>query len=184
MCVTRLVSVGPSSPTGWRSSPTRPPTPPTGSAAIAAGEDDGAVLGHVDDPEPPRVAFLFTGQGAQYPGMAAGLYRSQPVFREAFDRCAAVADPLLGCSLAEVVFGVGRWRRSMRPMHVLRQTRFTQPALFAVEFALAELWLSWGVRPQAVVGHSVGEYVAAVVAGVFSVEDGLRLVVERARLMQ
>jgi acyl transferase domain-containing protein/acyl carrier protein len=147
-------------------------------AAIAAGDAE-EPLGRAGR---PRVAWLFTGQGSQYPGMAAGLYRSQRVFREAFDRCAAVVDPLLGCRLAEVVFsgaddGDGDG-------HVLHQTRFTQPALFAVEYGLAELWQSWGVRPQAVVGHSLGEYVAAVVAGVWSVEDGLRLVVARAGLMQ
>ena len=126
------------------------------------------------DKQNGKVAFLFTGQGAQQPGMARELYEEFPAFREAFDRCNAVLEPLLGAPLPEIVADPAR----------LRQTVYTQPCLFAVEYSLVALWRSWGITPHAVLGHSVGEYVAACVAGVFSLEDGLRLIAERARLMQ
>ncbi|WP_437309429.1 SDR family NAD(P)-dependent oxidoreductase [Sorangium sp. So ce388] len=115
--------------------------------------------------EPRRVAFLFTGQGSQYAGMGRRLYATQPVYRAAVDRCAQVVEIPWADEAA------------------LGRTEHTQAALFTVEYALTELWRSWGVEPEAVMGHSVGEYVAACVAGVMSVEDGLRLVVERGRLM-
>ena len=126
----------------------------------------------------PRVkpALLFTGQGAQYPGMGRALYESQPVFRAAVDRCNAIFAAVGGESLLDVIFGDRG--------DLLDQTSCTQPALFAVEYALAELWRSWGIEPAALLGHSIGEYVAAAVAGVFSVEDAMTLVTERGRLMQ
>jgi acyl transferase domain-containing protein len=126
--------------------------------------------------EPPRVAWLFTGQGAQYPGMGADLYRTQPVFRRAIDDCAQHLDPLLGRSLSALL--------SDMDSADLHETAYTQPALFALEYALAQMWLSWGLQPDAVTGHSVGEYAAACIAGVFSLEDGLKLIAARARLMQ
>ncbi len=126
--------------------------------------------------QPPRVAFLFTGQGAQYAAMGAALYAQVPVYRAALDRCAALLDAHLDRPLLEVLFG--------DESELINQTAYTQPALFALEFALSELWRSWGITPVAVLGHSVGEYVAAVVAGVFSLEDGLALIAERGRLMQ
>ncbi|MEO8804850.1 MAG: type I polyketide synthase [Burkholderiaceae bacterium] len=127
----------------------------------------------------PEVVFLFTGQGSQYPGMSQQLYESSPVFREVIDRC----DELLGADAQ------GRTLKSVlqpgpienAPIH---ETAWTQPALFAVEYALTQLWRSWGVEPAAVIGHSVGEYVAACVAGVFTLEEGLKLIAERGRLMQ
>ncbi|HKH46743.1 MAG TPA: type I polyketide synthase, partial [Thermoanaerobaculia bacterium] len=115
-----------------------------------------------------RVAFLFPGQGAQHAGMAAGLYESEPAFRKAF--------PL--------PWPLPRGAGEGNPLQDLNATEITQPVLFAVEYALAKLWQSWGVQPAAFLGHSLGEYVAACLAGVFSLETALRLVTLRGRLMQ
>lgn len=120
-----------------------------------------------------RIAFLFSGQGSQYPGMGRALYAAEPVYRDALDRCAAAVDiPLLEFLKPEM------------DATALAETGFTQPALFSLEIALFELWKSWGIQPSAVAGHSLGEYVAACVAGVFSLEDGLKLAAARGRLMQ
>ena len=126
--------------------------------------------------EPPRVAFLFTGQGAQHPSMGRALAEREPVFRAALLRCEEILRPSLARPLTELLWGAEE--------SALDATAVTQPALFAVEYALTELWASWGVRPDFLVGHSIGEYVAACAAGIFSVEDALRLVVARGRLMQ
>jgi len=123
----------------------------------------------------PRVAWLFTGQGAQYAGMGRALYDTEPEFCAAMDRCAAVLDPLLGTSLMAMLWG--------EDDAALNQTQNTQPAMFAIEWALASLWRAWGLEPAVVLGHSVGEYAAACVAGAMTLEDGARLIAERAKRM-
>jgi phthiocerol/phenolphthiocerol synthesis type-I polyketide synthase E len=127
------------------------------------------------------VVFLFPGQGSQYPGMAEGLYRKEPVVRHAIDRCARILKPEIGADLRKLLFP-GK-RRRKQAAEELRDTRWAQPALFTVGYALAELWKSWGVRPAAMIGHSVGEYVAATVSEVMTLEDGLRLIARRGRLI-
>jgi phthiocerol/phenolphthiocerol synthesis type-I polyketide synthase E len=127
------------------------------------------------------VAFLFPGQGAQYVSMARDLYPHEPVFAAELDRCADLFTPHLGEDLRTLLFAPpGDDAATGR----LEQTEITQPALFAVEYALAQLWCSWGVRPRAMAGHSVGEFTAACLAGVFSLEDATALVAARGRLVQ
>ncbi len=133
--------------------------------------------GRVEGAIAPDVAFLFTGQGSQYAGMGRQLFETQPTFRRSLERADELLGPLLGHSLISMLHA------GPDEAAVLDHTAVAQPALFAIEYALAELWRSWGVVPSAVMGHSVGEYVAACVAGVISFEDGLRLIAERGRLM-
>ncbi|MEO8152056.1 MAG: SDR family NAD(P)-dependent oxidoreductase [Rhizobacter sp.] len=148
-------------------------------SALAQGQVvDGVKTGRAVRRDPPRVAFMFTGQGAQYAGMARGLYDAEPVFRAALDQCAELLAPHLAQPLLKVL-----WPADGEATP-LNDTAYTQPALFAVEYALTQWWRAWGVTPQAVVGHSVGEYVAACVAGVLSLEDALHLIAVRGRLMQ
>ncbi|MGV0790798.1 SDR family NAD(P)-dependent oxidoreductase [Mycolicibacterium sp. XJ1819] len=126
---------------------------------------------------PPTTAWLFTGQGSQYPGMARELFDAEPVFADTVRRCAAAVEDMLPQPLLEVLFTDDRESGER-----LRHTSYAQPALFAVEMGLAQLWQSWGVTPDVVLGHSVGQYAAACVAGVFSLEDGARLMAERGRM--
>ncbi|MDL4775342.1 type I polyketide synthase [Actinomadura xylanilytica] len=127
------------------------------------------------------VAFLFPGQGAQYPDMGRGLYRAEEVFRREVDRCAEALTPFLdGADLRDLMYTGDDAAAAER----LGRTRFAQPALFVVEYAMAALFESWGIVPEAMLGHSIGEYTAACLAGVFSVEDALSLVAARGELMQ
>jgi malonyl CoA-acyl carrier protein transacylase len=148
-------------------------------AAFATNKETaGVVSGQVTSKKRPKIAFLFTGQGSQYVGMGRQLYETQPVFKQTLDRCDEILRPYLKQPLLDVLYpepGIDS---------PLSETAYTQPALFALEYALFQLWKSWGIEPTIVMGHSVGEYTAACVAGVFSLEDGLRLIAERARLMQ
>jgi len=174
---------------------------------LLAGDDLARrATGDAGDPgaEAPGVAFLFPGLGDHYAGMAAELYRTEPVFRNALDLCAEILQPRLGLDLREALWPAeapeppsGAPGTASRPdlrrlvageeqnsdESLLSRTRIAHPALFSVEYALATLLLEWGIRPAAMIGYSLGEYVAACLAGVFSLEDALALVAERARLV-
>ncbi|MCB0207974.1 MAG: SDR family NAD(P)-dependent oxidoreductase [Anaerolineae bacterium] len=156
------------------------------------GKTDSSVSrGHIaPNQTTPRIAFLFTGQGAQYVEMGRELYQTQPTFRRTLERC----DEILldnkqfimndeQISLSNILYPPHQTKTPI-PTSKINETAYTQPALFALEYALAKLWQSWGVEPTVVMGHSLGEYTAACVAGVFSLEDGMKMVGERGRLMQ
>jgi|LGOV01.1.fsa_nt_gb acyl transferase domain-containing protein len=155
--------------------------------AVVATNSDDEIRGSSVSPTRPKISFLFTGQGAQYVNMGRQLYDAEPIFRAVLEKCSDLLHPFMDMPLLEVLFQepltsfkeIGSDKTAL-----LNQTAYTQPALFALEYALTELWKSWGIEPDLVIGHSIGEYAAACVAGVFSLEDGLRLVAARGRFMQ
>src|SRR3984957_12968629 len=152
-----------------------------GALALDA-KDPKRVFTHHQKLVDPPVVFMFPGQGAQYAGMGAELYRTELTFRAEVDRCAELLKPELKTDIREVMFHAeGGDKKSDE---LLVQTRFTQPALFVIEYALAKLWMSWGIKPAEMIGHSVGEYVAGCLAGVFTLEDALTLIARRAALVQ
>lgn len=158
-------------------------------SASPASKDDFIVCleKYLDDLEKGRVketpgknkniVFMFTGQGSQYFNMGRELFDTQPVFQETMKKCDEFLEPLIGDSILEIIYNEDK-------TYLLNTTEFTQPALFSIEYSLAKMWMSWGVNPDFVMGHSVGEYVAAVISGVLSLEDGLKLISSRGRLMQ
>ncbi|MBV9772911.1 MAG: acyltransferase domain-containing protein, partial [Gemmatimonadetes bacterium] len=179
--------------------------------AVAAlrARDPRRVLDAVQERTNRPVAFLFPGLGDHYAQMARGLYEAEPAFRREVDRCAEILRPLIGCDVREVLFpgepapeqradaapdAAARGETSLRRMlgrdggsdapDPLGRTELAHPAVFVTEYALARTWMGWGIRPDVMIGHSLGEYVAATVAGVFSLEDALALVAERARLIE
>jgi acyl transferase domain-containing protein/acyl carrier protein len=128
------------------------------------------------------ITFMFPGQGSQYVDMASSLYETEPAFRSEVDKCCLTLQPYLGLDLRSIIYPSEDNKEAATAQ--LGQTSLTQPALFVIEYALAKLWMSWGILPQAMIGHSIGEYVAASLAGVISIEDALALVARRAQLMQ
>lgn len=145
-------------------------------------QDSQRVVTHYQEPCQQSIAFMFPGQGAQYANMGKELYETEPIFRQQVDRCCEILKLHLGLDLRSLLYP--HESEATAAADKLKQTHVAQPALFVIEYALAQLWMSWGVHPEAAIGHSIGEYVAACLAGVFSVEDALTLVAARGRLMQ
>lgn len=144
--------------------------------------DPQRVFTNFQDSKNRSLVFMFSGQGSQYINMGWELYGVEAIFREQIDLCSEILKSHLKIDLRDVLYP--RESETETATNQLKQTAITQPALFAIEYALAKLWMSWGVQPQAMIGHSIGEYVAACLAGVFSLEDGLSLVAKRGHLMQ
>src|SRR5690606_8518111 len=141
--------------------------------AAGGAERAGGARGRAADGARPRIAFVFPGQGSQWAGMGRELLAGEPVFRAAIERCAAALAPHVEWSL----------REQLEAGAALDRIDVVQPALFAMEVGLAALWRAWGVTPDAVIGHSLGEVAAAHVAGALSLEDAARVICVRSRLL-
>ena len=150
-------------------------------ALIESGDAKKTIAGTATDAK-RTVAFMFAGGGAQYARMGADLYDSEPVYREAMDAALAIAKTKLGLDLKALVFPPKA--DAAKASETLERPSLALPALLATQYALAKLWMSWGVQPSAMIGHSMGEYTAALLAGVFSLEDALTLVAVRGRLFE
>jgi amino acid adenylation domain-containing protein len=152
-----------------------------------SSQDSGELSMSSSGDENRPVIFMFSGQGSQYVNMGLELYTSEPVFREEMNRCFAILNPLIGCDLKKILYpglnnpGPGKIPGEMNDIY---QTEITQPAVFAIEYSLARLLIKWGIKPNAMIGHSIGEYTAACISGVLSLEDALKIVVLRGKLMQ
>ncbi len=149
-----------------------------GIKALESLEPD-QVLTHFQEPTHHSVIFMFTGQGSQYVNMGLELYQSEPIFREQVDNCCEILKSYLNLDLREILYP-----KSSKSDDKINETLYAQPALFVVEYALAKLWMAWRIYPEAMIGHSIGEYVAACLAGIFSLEDALLLIANRGKLMQ
>ncbi|AYV31132.1 Phthiocerol synthesis polyketide synthase type I PpsE [Streptomyces sp. ADI95-16] len=149
-------------------------TPDTIATALETRDPAHVTTNHTTREAPPLI-YIFSGQGSQHPGMAHDLYQQEPAFRSCVDECAELLQPHLGEDIRNIIF---------TPDPRLDQTQWAQPALFVIEYALTQLWHSWDITPTAMLGHSLGEWTAACLAGVFTLPDALRLVALRGRLMQ
>lgn len=149
-------------------------------ALVQAGSPN--VLSQTSRRENPAVTFLFPGQGTQQVNMAMELYQHEPVFREEVDRCARLLEPHMDGDIRQVIYPASNDME--KAAEKLKQTEYAQPALFVIEYALAKLWMSWGIRPTSLIGHSLGEYVAACLSGVFTLADALMIVAKRGQMMQ
>ena len=149
--------------------------------ALQSPDDERVRTGSPERQDKP-VVFMFPGQGAQQVNMGRDVYEHEPTFREHIDACCELLQPQVGFDLREVLYPSVDQKEAAEQQ--LKQTRLTQPALFVTSYALAQLWMEWGIKPQAMIGHSIGEFVAACVSGVMSLKDSLKLVAERGRLMQ
>ncbi|MCP5108268.1 MAG: acyltransferase domain-containing protein, partial [bacterium] len=154
-----------------------------GAIEALSDPDSGKIKTFLAREDMQAAVFLFPGQGAQYVNMGLDLYRAEPVFREEMDRCFEILKSLTGYDIKEILYP-GKSPLERGGAENINQTEFTQPLVFIIEYALAKLLMKWGIIPTAMMGHSIGEYAAACIAGVFSLEDALKLVVLRGRLMQ
>ncbi len=155
-----------------------------GAAALLAGPGSGKIVSHRSREDNPSIVFMFPGQGAQYVDMGRGLYEEEPLFRDRMDRCFKLLGPLMEENLKEILYPPPGEKTGGSYPEELNRPEIAPAAIFIFEYALAELLLSWGIRPHAMIGYSFGEYAAACVSGVFSLEDALKLVVFRGKLIR